>query len=158
MVIRKINEIVPDNEDYIILNGIISCGGTIETLELLSKIKAKIIFQTKDEEFLLNRDKWKEISSLICETDGSQKAIINEKESKIVLPASKKNINAFLGKPNVYLAAAESIISQEDLYKRPVLNISLNKWNFEPIELGERIPQIIDDFELFNSMENNKEE
>jgi hypothetical protein len=44
MVIRKINETVTDSEDYIILIGVISCGGTSETLELLSKIKAKINF------------------------------------------------------------------------------------------------------------------
>jgi hypothetical protein len=44
----------------------------------------------------------------------------------------------------------------DKLYDNRILNISLNKWDFIPIDVANRLPQIIDDMELRLIIENNK--
>lgn len=72
--------------------------------------------------------------------------------------ASTKYLHKYVDLDNVYIVGAESDIKIKDMYKKPFLNISLEKWDYCPIEIGQRLPQIIDDMELFASMEEDKEE
>jgi hypothetical protein len=44
----------------------------------------------------------------------------------------------------------------EGLYENRILNISIDKWDFIPIELNTQLPQIIDDMELRLLIEKNK--
>ena len=55
-----------------------------------------------------------------------------------------------------YIAAPESVVKMDKLYDNRILNISLNKWDFIPIDVANRLPQIIDDMELRLIIENNK--
>jgi hypothetical protein len=47
-VIKKINETIDNEEDYVLLCGTISTGSTIGTLHLISQIKAKKIIFKRD--------------------------------------------------------------------------------------------------------------
>ena len=89
----------------------------------------------------------------VFNTPGAQKNTINGKESYIILGIDKQGILGDLKGKDHYIAVPESIYSTGELYKDRILNISIKNWNFEPIEIGERLPQIIDDQELFLSME-----
>lgn len=60
-------------------------------------------------------------------------------------------------KEGCYVAAADSDLKQEELYKDKILNISLENWGFSPIETQEQLPQIFDDMELFDTMEETTE-
>ena len=156
MVINKINETV-SAEDYVILNGDISFGNEDETEEILNKIKAKTTILKRNGMALFTAIKNRRIS--LCHLNIDIPANINNKESHVIILAdSEKHLNNYLNTPNTYIAVASSIINQNEIYKRPYLNISLKNWDFIPIEIGERLPQIIDDYELFSSMEDIKEE
>lgn len=157
-VIEKINETVTDEDDYILLNGVISMGSVIGTLHLLSQIKAKTIVLKRDAIQQFGKDEWLKSCNLVCSTDGSQRVDINGEECILIILAGKEYLEKYLQLPNVYVAGAASILDIDEIYKKPLLNISLSEWNFEPIEIGERLPQIIDDMELFASMDDNKEE
>lgn len=157
-VIEKINETIPNENDYVLLSGIISNGSVIGTLHLLSQIKAKKIILKRDALQQFSKEEWQKECTLVCRLDGSQNVIINGRESILVLLASNEYLNTYLNLPDVYIAGAASDLGMEELYKKPMLNISLSEWNYEPVEIGERLPQIIDDMELFASMDEDKEE
>ena len=41
-------------------------------------------------------------------------------------------------------------------YQNKILNVSINKWGYEPLEIKDRLPCIFDDQELFLSMEDTE--
>lgn len=156
-IIDSINDTVPA-DNYLIMNGIISIGRKEDTIKLLNKIKANKIIMSKDSKYLENKDDWLTAVNLICQTDGSHKFMMGGEECSLVYLAGLQYLPKYLPLKNIYIAAPNSMIDIDDVYKKPLLNISLNAWDYVPLELGEQIPQLIDDMELFNSMEENKEE
>jgi len=158
MIINKINNIV-DDEDCLILNGVITINLTLqENKELFSKIKGrKYIIDYDFQSIVFNADDWREMGFYkIFNTPGAQKSIINGEDSYVILATDKQTIlTDFQGK-NKYIAVPGSIYDTGELYKNHILNISANLWNYEPIEIGERLPQIFDDQELFLRMEDSK--
>lgn len=153
-VINSINQIIKSNENHIIFNGEISKGSKEETKEIMGQIYGikSIIDYKYQKQF--TPEEWKEIGfTHVWDTSGAITCKIMEKDSYVILETDKEMINRDLALPNCYLAAPESMIDTGEIYKNKVLNISLNKWHFQPIEIGERLPQIIDDKELFMSME-----
>lgn len=157
-VIKKINETIDNEEDYVLLCGTISTGSTIGTLHLISQIKAKKIIFKRDQLIKDNLEMWHKISSYMCETDGAQEADINGQHCTIIILASNRYLDKYLKLDNIYIVGAGSDLGIDEVYKKPLLNVSLENWNFCPLEIGERVPQIIDDMELFASMDENKEE
>ena len=153
MVIDNINKTI-SSEDSIIFNGIISNGNKEETKEIFSKIKGvKYIIDYKYQE-QFTKEEWKEIGfTHIWDVSGAVDCKIMEKDSYVIIEADKEMIKRDLIMPTSYVAAPKSMIDTGELYKNKILNISLKEWGFQPIEISTRLPQIIDDQELFNSME-----
>ena len=58
--------------------------------------------------------------------------------------------------PDISNWNTKSVVKMDKLYDNRILNISLNKWDFIPIDVSNRLPQIIDDMELRLIIENNK--
>lgn len=151
MIITNINSVVAD-DDCIIFNGVITINLTLkENKELFSKIKGKkYIIDYDFQSIIYNISDWKEIGfSKVFNTPTAQKNIINKKESYVIIGIDKRQILGDLSGENHYIAVPESIYSTGELYKNRILNISIKNWNFEPIELGNRLPQMFDDQELF---------
>ena len=157
-VIDKINQTLNAN-DCLLMNGIISKGSLITTLVELAKIKGKKIFLTKEK--LVGEDikSYRKNDTFIWTLDGTQVTTILDKEALIVIPASEKRLEEYLSESNVYLAMPASMFPKDwektnvyD-YDKHVLNTSLEFYDFEPIEMGSRLREIIDDYEVFNTME-----
>ena len=160
MIINNINNTVKD-DDCIIFNGVITINLTLkENKELLSKIKGKkYIIDYDFQSIIYSIADWKEMGfTKVFNTPGAQKNIINGRESYVILGIDKKEILGDLKGKDHYIAVPESIYSTGELYKDKILNISIKNWNFEPIEIGERLPQMFDDQELFLTMRENIEE
>lgn len=157
-VIDKINQTL-NNNDCLLMNGIISNGSLITTLVELAKIKGKKIFLTKEK--LVGEDikSYRKNNTFIWMLDGTQVTTILDKESLIVIPASEKRLEEYLSQSNVYLAMPASMFPKDWKrtnvydYDKHVLNTSLEFYDFEPIEMGSRLREIIDDYEVFNTME-----
>lgn len=95
--------------------------------------------------------------SHVWNVDVRQVVKIKEKDSIIITIGRPEYIKKY-NKNNIYIAVSGSDIpNQTELYKNRILNVSLEKWDYTPIETRERLPQIIDDMELFASMNENKE-
>ena len=157
-VIDKINQTLNAN-DCLLMNGIISKGSLITTLVELAKIKGKKIFLTKEK--LVGEDikSYRKNDTFIWTLDGTQVTTILDKEALIVIPASEKRLEEYLSESNVYLAMPASMFPKDWKrtnvydYDKHVLNTSLEFYDFEPIEMGSRLREIIDDYEVFNTME-----
>lgn len=159
-LINKINK-VADKDDYIVLIGIVTCGSIIGTLYYLNQIKAKKQVLDKKSGIWFKDclgDSWKDNFDYIFDyindvTEGT----INGKGETIVIPNSIEQFDLMRQLDYVYIAAPNSFLNREELYKNKILNISIEEWNYEPIELGTRLPQIFDDMELFATMKNKEE-
>ena len=157
-VIDKINQTLNDN-DCLLMNGVISKGSLITTLIELAKIKGKKIFLTKEK--LIGEDikSYQKNNTFIWTLDGTQVTTILDKEALIVIPANEKRLEEYLSESNVYLAMPASMFPKDWKrtnvydYDKHVLNTSLEFYDFEPIEMGSRLREIIDDYEVFNTME-----
>lgn len=151
MVIKKINENITQN-DFVILLGIISKGDLIQTAQVLNAINCKkgIIDYQNQEQFSIAE--WRALGmDYVWNTPGAQECQINGKNEFIVIGINKDKIFKDINK--YYVATAQSILDTGKIYKDKILNISINQWNYEPIEIQERLPQIFDDQELFLRME-----
>ena len=157
-IINNINKVVGEN-DFVVLLGVISVGSTISTLNYLSKIKGKI--QILNEHYgKIFKEATRDEIPIDTSFAGISHISLGEEfsvyipHSKIDYDLKKELLNDF---NTIRIAAPNSYINSDKLYNNKILNISLNKWNYEPIELGERLPQIIDDMEVFSKMETKEE-
>lgn len=159
-LIDKINKMA-DSDDYVVFTGIVTCGSMIGTLYYLNQIKAKKQVLDKKSGLWFKDclgEKWKDNFDYIFDyindvTEGT----INGEGATIVIPNSIEQFDLMQQFDYVYIAAPNSFLNRKELYKDKVLNISIEEWNYEPIELGTRLPQIFDDMELFATMENKEE-
>lgn len=161
ILIQSIN-LKAREQDYVILNGIVSFGSLISTLSLLGKIKAKIIIQAENDiySFCTQEDlrKWKKNGSFVWGVDGYCPITVKGKGSKLIIPVGKERFRAVLKEKNLYYAAPASMFpedwSKDSIYypDNRVLNTSFDMWHYEPIDLDE-LGSTIDNYELFNSME-----
>lgn len=156
MVTDKINSYVRP-KDGLILMGKITFGDLTQTKELIKKLNGTKYIIDYSIQGQFNSDEWKEIGfSHIWDCPGAVEKEIDGVKSFIILETTQEHLALDLLRPNCYIAAASSLINKGCRYKDKVLNISLNEWDFEPIEVGERLGQIIDDQELFARMEDKE--
>lgn len=156
MVIKKINENIK-KEDYAILLGVISKGNLVQTSAVLQAINCNkdIIDYQNQHQFTIAE--WRAIGiNHVWDCAGAQHSQIMGKDSIIIIGNNKKEITEEQGK--YYIATAQSIVNTGELYKDKVLNVSMDQWDFEPIEVKERLPQIFDDQELFLTMKEDIKE
>lgn len=158
MIIDRINNTI-NEEDCIIFNGVITINLTLnENKELFSRIKGKkYIIDYDFQSVIFSADDWRKMGFYkVFNTPGAQKSVINGEDSYVILATDKQTIMTDFRGKNKYIAVPGSIYDTGELYKNHILNISADLWNFEPIEIGERLPQIIDDQELFLRMEGSE--
>lgn len=164
LAIQNIN-LKAGEQDYVILNGIVSAGSLISTLALLGEIKAKIILLVDNDmySFCTQDDlkKWKKNGSFVWGLDGYCPITVMGEEGKLIIPASRGRFRAVLKEKNLYYAAPASMFPEDwakDSIYYPdtrVLNTSYDMWHYEPIDMDE-LGSTIDNYELFNSMENTE--
>lgn len=149
MIINSLNKYVSDN-DYLYLLGDIFCESEKDkALSLLEKVNGHVILISQIDIPADSKIKrWK--------VDGYIIAKINEEPSTILITNSYDRVKE-VHKSSFYIAAPRSVLNQIELYKDKVLNITFSDWNYKPIELENELGQIIDDYELFNSMNENVE-
>lgn len=157
-VINRINKVLTTN-DCLLMNGIISKGSLISTLVEIAKIKGKKFFLTGEKIVGEDLKTYREKGAFIWTVDGTQMTTILNKDALIVVPASEQRLEEYLSESNVYLAMPASMFLKDWKrtnvydYDKHVLNTSLEFYDFEPIEMGSRLREIIDDYEVFNTME-----
>lgn len=157
-VIDRINNVLT-TDDCLLMNGIISKGSLISTLVEIAKIKGKKFFLTKEKIVGEDLKTYREKGTFVWTVDGTQMTTILNKDALVVVPASEQRLEEYLSESNVYLAMPASMFPKDWKrtnvydYDRHVLNTSLEFYDFEPIEMGSRLSEIIDDYEVFNTME-----
>ena len=156
MVIDAINKNIA-KDDCAILLGTISKGNLIQTSIILQSIKCKksIIDYHNQHQFTIAE--WRALGiDHVWDTPGAQQSTIMGKEDFIIIGTNKDEI--LKDKNKYFIATAQSIVDTGEIYKDKILNISMAQWNFEPIEISERLPQIIDDQEFFLTMKEDTPE
>ena len=152
-MIKQWNSIVKP-EDTVLLLGNISNGSVEGTREIFSQLNGikKIISYEENNPF--TKDEWKAIGAAsvynIC---GWVNGNIDNKEEKVIIVTTKKNLWNFF--KDYYCAAPGSILTQKEVFKDNILNISIENWGYYPIKYKD-LPQIIDNQILFNKMENGE--
>ena len=158
-IIKRVNQFVQDDNDIIILVGDISHGTLEQTVDVLTQFNGTIyLMSTQFQEFLNDitlKPYNNKIKTLWGISDFQDSKIGNE-ISRIVITADAQQIYQLQFVDNTYIAAPSSVVKMEGLYENRILNISIDKWDFIPIELGTQLPQIIDDMELRLLIEKNK--
>lgn len=159
-IIEQINK-TATKDDYVILNGELSKGSTIVTLELFSKIKAKkIILRSSGTIPFADLNEWKKACYFVLSIDGTSLTKILDKESKIIITSDPKRLEAYIKDPTNFVAAPQSILKEQtEIYdtNMRILNSSLSNFNYTPIEIGKELPTIIEDYELFAHMDETTE-
>lgn len=158
-IIKRVNQFVQDDNDIIILMGDISHGTLEQTVDVLTQFNGTVyLMSTQFQEFLNDitlKPYNNKIKTLWGISDFQDSKIGNE-ISRIVITADAQQIYQLQFVDNTYIAAPSSVVKMDKLYNNRILNISLNKWDFIPIDVANRLPQIIDDMELRLLIEKNK--
>ena len=158
-IIKRINQFVQDDNDIIILVGDISHGDFYQTVEVLSQFNGTLYLMSKQFQSFLNDVTLKAYEDKIKPLWGIsdfQDCSIGGEECRIIISSDAEEIYQLQFVDKTYVAAPESVVKMDKLYDNRILNISLNKWDFIPIDVANRLPQIIDDMELRLIIENNK--
>ena len=145
-IIEGINKRV-DKGDFIVFTGDLGITDVDKVKELMSQINGGIYFLSESKEI---EEEFKDVCMTIG-ADLGQKVKIMDKDSFLIYPVN--NVPPVpKDKDNVYFAAAASQMKNGDsMYKDRILNISIDKLNFEPICM-EDIVNMIDGYELFATM------
>lgn len=157
-IVDNINSLTTkENPNHFCFLGVISLGSFEETKALFAKIggiKSLIDYNYTNQH--LTREQWKEIGFTYIWTNScAQKAVINNKEVFVVIEVEKDNLEKVLNLGH-YVAIAGSMIGYDKIYENHLLNISIDKWDYFPIELEKELPRIFDDQELFLRMEDSE--
>lgn len=158
MIINNINKEIND-EDSIIFMGIITANIIKEdNKQLFNRIKGKkYIIDFHTQEILFKKEEWSEIGfTHIWDSPGAIETTIKNKETLIIIETDEEDFLRDRLKTDYYIAVPQSISNMEELYKNKILNVSINKWGYEPLEIKDRLPRIFDDQELFLSMEDTE--
>ena len=155
-IVNSINSVVK-KEDVLIIIG--EVGEGLDTLkEQLLRLNSDTIIILSEK--FLNRyegqlDNFVSSKIFVSSIDGVQDIDYQNNKYNLIYCANGKNLEHYTKKHDImrksYIAAAASQGTKEILKNR-VLNVSLSEWGYEPLEISERIPQIIDDMILFETM------
>lgn len=152
-IVKSINSTVTLEDDIIFL-GNITQGSFEENKELFEKINGKKYIIDSERQTQFTEEEWKEIGfTHFWNNNGAQRCVIDGKESIVTIEAVEELYKLDKLNKELYLAAPASLSGQKDRYSNKQLNISMEQWGYFPIEIRERLPQMIDDMELFNKME-----
>ena len=153
-IVNSINKVVKP-EDTLIIIGEVGTGDFFLTEQLLRLHCDIIILNTKIIDSVFNNEEYTNSKIFTSSIDGVQSITVDNKDFNLIYCAAPKHLQHFLKLSDVmrksYIAAATSQ-GIKDIFKDRILNISLSEWGYEPLEISERIPQIISDMNLFESM------
>lgn len=158
-VIKRVNQYVKDDNDIIILVGDITHGTLEQTIDILQQFNGTIYLMSTQFPSILNEITLKPFSNKIKALWGIsdfQYSKIGNENCKIVITADIRQILALHSEEKTYIAAPGSVVKMDGVYQDRILDISFNKWDYIPIEIGTQLPQIFDDEELRLIMEKNK--
>ena len=158
-VIKRVNQYVKDDNDVIILIGDITHGTLEQTIDILQQFNGTIYLMSTQFPSILNEITLKPFSNKIKALWGLndfQDSKIGSEICRIVITADIRQILALHSEEKTYIAAPGSVVKMDGVYQDRILDISFNKWDYIPIEIGTQLPQIFDDEELRLIMEKNK--
>ena len=159
-IIKRVNQFVQDDNDIIILIGDITHGTLEQTIDILQQFNGTIYLMSIQFSNFLNEITLKPFGNKIKTLWGLsdfQDSKIGNEICRIVITADIKQILALHSEEKIYIAAPGSVVKMDGIYQDRILDISFNKWDFIPIEIGTQLPQIIDDEELRLIMKKNKD-
>ena len=158
-VIKRVNQYVKDDNDIIILIGDITHGTLEQTIDILQQFNGTIYLMSVQFPSILNEITLKPFGNKIKALWGLsdfQDSKIGSEICRIVITADIRQILALHSEEKTYIAAPGSVVKMDGVYQDRILDISFNKWDYAPIEIGTQLPQIFDDEELRLIMEKNK--
>ncbi len=158
-VIKRVNQYVKDDNDVIILIGDITHGTLEQTIDILQQFNGTIYLMSTQFPSILNEITLKPFGNKIKALWGLsdfQDSKIGSEICRIVITADIRQILALHSEEKTYIAAPGSVVKMDGVYQDRILDISFNKWDYIPIEIGTQLPQIFDDEELRLIMEKNK--
>lgn len=150
--IQRINESV-DDEDCLLLCGIINEKEDNATIELLKKIKCKIIILSKESKF--QKTPWNIFERWGTDGWSHQKNYNGDKIDVIYLCDKNFIFNYTLTERNI-IAAPTSMLGFKDKIKMRFLNNSFEALDYYPLEV-KYIARRFEDLELFEKMSNQEE-
>lgn len=150
--IQRINESVED-EDCLLLCGIINEKEDNTAIELLKKIKCKIIILSKDDKF--QKAPWDIFERWGTDGWSHQKNYNGDKIDVIYLCDKNFILNYTLTERNI-IAAPTSMLGFKDKIKMRFLNNSFEALDYYPLEV-KYIARRFEDLELFEKMSNQEE-
>lgn len=159
-VIKRVNQYVKDDNDIIILIGDITHGTLEQTIDVLQQFNGTIYLMSVQFPSILNEITLKPFGNKIKALWGIsdfQDSKIGNENCRIVITADIRQILALHSEGKTYIAAPSSVVKMDRIYQDRILDISFNKWDYIPIEVGTQLPQIFDDEELRLIMEKNKD-
>ena len=135
--------------------------GTLEqTIDVLQQFNGTIYLMSVQFPSILNEITLKPFGNKIKALWGIsdfQDSKIGNENCRIVITADIRQILALHSERKTYIAAPGSVVKMDRIYQDRILDISFNKWDYIPIEVGTQLPQIFDDEELRLIMEKNKD-
>lgn len=159
-VIKRVNQYVKDDNDIIILIGDITHGTLEQTIDVLQQFNGTIYLMSVQFPSILNEITLKPFGNKIKALWGIsdfQDSKIGNENCRIVITADIRQILALHSEGKIYIAAPSSVVKMDRIYQDRILDISFNKWDYIPIEVGTQLPQIFDDEELRLIIEKNKD-
>lgn len=152
----KVNE-----DDLVILMGDVVYHGA-SSWERVEEIfdqligKKKLIGISQEEE---GAEEWRKITHHKCfRVDAAVLGEIKGEQTKVFIYSTlhPEIRDKQMKKKNLYGAAPRSLTGNKEIFEDNIISISIDDWGLEPIEYF-RIPQMIDDMLLFESMETKEE-
>lgn len=160
MIVQNWNSVI-NEDDWVLLMGIISNGTKEDNIELFNNLngKKKYITYDKDND-VISLEEYKEYGFVSANNvPGFTKGIISGEDSTVIITGIKNYLffkKYYNEEFNKYYFAMPGSFKSKNIYSNKVLNISIENWGYSPIIYRE-IPQMIDNMILFESMKNEEE-
>lgn len=160
MIIQNWNSVI-NEDDWVLLMGIISNGTKEDNIKLFNNLngKKKYITYDKDND-VISLEEYKEYGFVSANNvPGFTKGIINGEDSTVIITGIRNYLffkKYYNEEFNKYYFAMPGSFKLKNIYSNKILNISIENWGYSPI-IYKEIPQMIDNMILFESMKNEEE-
>lgn len=160
MIVQNWNSVI-NEDDWVLLMGIISNGTKEDNIKLFNNLngKKKYITYDKDND-VISLEEYKEYGFVSTNNvPGFTKGIINGEDSTVIITGIRNYLffkKYYNEEFNKYYFAMPGSFKLKNIYSNKILNISIENWGYSPIIYRE-IPQMIDNMILFESMKNEEE-
>lgn len=158
LIVASWNSVIKD-DDYVLLLGVISCGGKNDTSQLIGKLNGKkriIDYDFQKNKF--SKQDWFDIGiTEVMNINGWARGVIEGKESGVVICTSKPYYEELVNKyEEVYIAAPSSTTGINEMFSGKTISLSAKFWSFFPINYND-LPMLIDNQLLFKEMQKRDE-